>query len=78
MLLLFNDGHVHVRSETVAVHRRMNMLWIVYDGHMITGDEYALNFVTYYSWEILRKLQPENLTELGIEPEPAAREKQGR
>ena len=32
---MFNDGHVlQLWSETVAVSRRM-----IYDGHIITGDE---------------------------------------
>ena len=38
----FYDGHVlQVWSETVAVLKRM-----IYDGHMITGDECGTNFLT--------------------------------
>ena len=40
LFLLFNDGHVlQLWSETVAVRRQMNMVWMIYDGYMKTGDE---------------------------------------
>ena len=43
MFLLFNDGHVlQLWSETVAVHR-----WMIYNGHMITGDQCGPNYLTF-------------------------------
>ena len=48
-IILFNDGHVlHLRSETVAIHRQMNMVSDDYDGQMIPGDECGPN-----SWHCL-------------------------
>ena len=42
------NGHIlQLRSETVAVRRRMNMVWTIYDGHMIPEEEYDLNFLTF-------------------------------
>ena len=44
LLLLFviHDGHVlQLSSMTVVVRRR------IYDGHMIPGDEYGPNFLTF-------------------------------
>ena len=38
---LFNDGHLHVRSEIVAVCSRLDMISDDYDGQMMTGDEVA-------------------------------------
>ena len=41
------DSHVlHLRSETVAVRGRMNMVLDEYYGQMITEDEYGLHFLT--------------------------------
>ena len=41
---LFNNGHVlQLRSETVAVRRRMDLI-LDYDGQMIFGDECGLLF----------------------------------
>ena len=38
----FNNGHVlHLRSETVDVRRRMNMVWMIYDDPMIPGTKVA-------------------------------------
>ena len=46
--ILVNDGHVlHLRSETVADHRQMNMVLDDYDGQMIPGDEWGRNFLTF-------------------------------
>ena len=43
LFLLFNDGHIlHLRPETVAVHRWMRNRFD--DGQMIPGDKYGLNF----------------------------------
>ena len=39
LFFLFNDGHV---LETAAVRGRM-----IYDGHVITGDECGPNFLTF-------------------------------
>ena len=68
--MLFNDGRVlQLWSETVAVRRRM-----IYDSHMITGDECDPNFLTF----VLRlrenpgKISTRKLTRSGIEPGPAA------
>ena len=48
IVILFNDGHVlQLRSETVAVRRRMNMVLDYYDGQMIPGDDCGLNFLTF-------------------------------
>ena len=45
---LFSDGHVlHVRSETFAVRRRMNMVSDDYNGQMVLGDECGPNFLTF-------------------------------
>ena len=72
-IILFNDGHVlHIMSEIVAVHRRMNMVLDVYHGHMIPGDEYCLNFLT--SVLELRKtpekISTKKLTRTGTNPGP--------
>ena len=51
-MILFNDGHaglLHLRSETVVVHRQMNMVLDDYDGQIIPGDECGLNFLTFVS-----------------------------
>ena len=46
--ILFNDGHVlHLRSETVAVRRRMNVVLDENDCQMIPGDECGLNVLTF-------------------------------
>ena len=48
VLLLFNDDHViQLRSKTVVVRRWMNVVWMIYDDHMIPGDECGLNFLTF-------------------------------
>ena len=45
---LFNDGYIlQLRSETVAVRRRMNMISEDYDGQMIPGNECDTNFLTF-------------------------------
>ena len=45
---LLNDGHIlHIRSETVVVRRRMNMVLDDYGGQMIPGDECGSNFQTF-------------------------------
>ena len=63
-IYLFNDGHIlHLRSETVAVRRRMIMVLDDTDGQMTPGPGTRLKFT-----EILlaikenprRKLQPGN------------------
>ena len=36
-----------VRDRRVAVRRRMNMVWMIYDGHMIPRDECNLHFLTF-------------------------------
>ena len=66
----FNDGHaLQLSSETVAVPRRM-----IYDGHMITGDECGSNFLIF----VIRlrenpgKASTRKLTRPRIEPGPAA------
>ena len=49
-IYLFARGHVlHLRSETVAVLRRMNMMWMINVVHMIRGDECGPNFLTFAS-----------------------------
>ena len=49
-IYLFTGGHVlNLRSETVAVLRRMNMTWTINDVHMIRGDECGRNFLTFVS-----------------------------
>ena len=34
-------------SETVVIHRRMNMIFYDYDGQMIPGNECTLNFLIF-------------------------------
>ena len=68
---LFNDGHVlQLRSETVAVRRRMNMLLYDYDGQMIPGDECGLKFLTFVVQlrKNPRKASTRKMIQLGIEP----------
>ena len=50
--LLFNDGHVlHLRSETIAVRRRMRNDLDDYDGQMVSRGKCGLNFLTLsFSW----------------------------
>ena len=37
---LYNDGHVlHLKSEAVTVRKRMNMVWMINNNHMIPGYE---------------------------------------
>ena len=43
-----------LKSETVAVHRGMNMVLDYYDGQMITGDECGPNLLTFVL--LLKKL----------------------
>ena len=65
-LLLFNDGYVlQLRSETVAVRRRM-----IYGGHMITGDECGPSFLTcvFRLSEKPRKNLNREIDPTGIEP----------
>ena len=46
--ILFNYGHIlQLRSETVAIRRRMNMISGVYDAEIIPGDECDPNFLTF-------------------------------
>ena len=46
--ILFNDGHVlQLRSEIVVIHRLMRNGLDDYDGQMISGDKYGLNFPTF-------------------------------
>ena len=69
-IILFNGGHViFIRSATVAVRRRM-----IYDGHMMTGDECGPNFLTFVFRlrENPRKTQTRKLTQPGIERKSAA------
>ena len=48
LLFLFNDGHIlHLRSEIVAVHGRMNMVLIDFDGQLISEDRCGSNFLTF-------------------------------
>ena len=55
--LLFNDGNVlQICSDTVAIRRRM-----IYDGHVITDDEYGSNFLRFVLR--LRKNPGKNLNE---------------
>ena len=37
---------LHLKSEPVVIRRRMNMVWMINDGHMITEDECGLNILT--------------------------------
>ena len=70
VMVLFNDGHILYQwSETVAVSRRM-----IYDGHMITGDECVTIFLTFVNgWgKTPEKTSTRKLTRAGIELEPAA------
>ena len=60
-IYLFTSGHVpHLRSETVAVIRRMNMMWMINYVHTIRGDESGPNFLTFVSQlrKTTEKLQP--------------------
>ena len=70
--LLFNDGHLlQLWSEILASHTQM-----IYDGHMITGDECSPNFLTFnlsYGWgKTPEKTSTRKMIRLGIEPEPTA------
>ena len=50
---------LHLRSETVDVLRRMNMMWMINDVHMIRRDElgpYFLTFVSQFRKTSTRKL----------------------
>ena len=59
---IFNKSHVlHLKSETVVVRTRMNMAWMIYDGHMIFVDESGLNFLTFV-WK-LRETRGKNLNQ---------------
>ena len=59
---LFSDGHVlHVRSETFAVRRRMNMFSDDYNGQMVLGDKCGPNFLTFIL--LLRKNPGKNLNQ---------------
>ena len=70
----FNYDHaLQLRSETVAFRRRMiYSLDDIYDGHMITGDECGLNFLTFVLrlWENPGKTQPGNLPNQESNPGP--------
>ena len=62
-IYLFTRGHVlHLGSETVAVLRRMNMMWMINDVLTIHGDECGPNFLTFVSQlrKTAEKLQPGN------------------
>ena len=72
-IIVFNDGHLlHVRSEAVAVRRRLNMVLDDYEGQMIPGYECGLHFLTFVLH--LRKNPGETstrkLTRSGFEPWP--------
>ena len=45
--MLFNDGHIHLRSETVVVRRWMKILLDAYVGQMIPGDGKNSYFSTH-------------------------------
>ena len=42
-----DDDVLQLRAETAAVRKLMNMVWMIYDGHMIPGDECGLHFLTF-------------------------------
>ena len=45
--ILLNNGYVlHLRSESVAMHIRMDMDSMVNASHMILGEKYSLNFLS--------------------------------
>ena len=47
--ILFNVGHLlQLRSQTVAVLRRMNMALDDYVSQIIPGDEFGLNYLTLF------------------------------
>ena len=47
-VILFNDSHVlQLRPETVAIHKQMRNDSDDYDGQMVSGDKYGLNFLTF-------------------------------
>ena len=59
---LFNDGHIlHLRSETVAVRRRMIMVLDDNDGQMTPGEERGLNLLKFCLQ--LRKTPGENFNQ---------------
>ena len=65
--MIFNDGQVlFLRSETVAVHRRMNIISDDYDGQMIPEDECGPNFLTVVLQ--LRKTQKKKNLNTEIDP----------
>ena len=61
---LYNDGHLlHLRPETVAVRRLMNMVSNDYDGQMIPGTNVVLELRKNPEQTSTRKLiRPENGT----------------
>ena len=66
--LLFNENHVlHLISETITVRRRLNMIWMIYECHMIPGDKFYLNFPTFVLQlrKTLGKISTRKLTRLG-------------
>ena len=63
---LIIDGHaLHLRSETVAIFRRMNMILYDYDDQMISVDENDLNFLIFVLQ--LRK-NPSKILNRNIDP----------
>ena len=47
-IILFNGCHVlQLRPETVALRRRMRSGFVNYDGQIVSGDKYDLNFLTF-------------------------------
>ena len=72
MIYLFYDGLVqHLRLETVAVSRRMKMVWMINDHDSV--DKYGLNLLTFVLERRKtpgRKPQPGNLPNRGLHPGP--------
>ena len=68
------DGHVvHRRSETIAVCKCINMIWMMNEGRMIPMGERGINLLIFALQlrKISRKSSPRKLTRNGIEPGPS-------
>ena len=71
---IFNDDHIlHLRSDTVAANRRMNMVSDHYDGQMIPWDECGPDFLIFFL-QLSKKpgkiLQPVSCPDRGSNPAP--------
>ena len=71
-IYLFNYSHVlHLRSQTVAVRRRINMVWMTNVGNVLLGNKIILPKFPGNYLILEEKTSTTQVTQPGIEPGPA-------